>query len=132
MRGIRRALLAGACAAGLTGPAAGGDLRPDGYWITEGEKAQYFVTSCGDGALCAVLLWIRPDLQNGRNAKFLNTAIFENLPRESDGSWSGEVTLNGHTVQGVVEMVSYDEMKVTGCVFILCDTVLMSRLPGNG
>ena len=126
-------LLCGAIllAAGLNAPAGAGDLRPDGYWVTEGQKARYHVVTCGEQELCAILLWIRPDLQNARNTKYLNTAIFEYLPRRDEGRWGGEVTLEGRTFQGVVEMVDYDEMRVTGCVFIICDTVTMSRLPGN-
>lgn len=130
MRGFRH-LIAAAAIALTSWPAAAGDLIPDGYWITEGQKARYLVTSCGEGALCAVLLWIRPDLRTARNTRYLNTAIFENLPREGAASWRGEVTLEGRTFNGVVEMVGSDQMKVTGCVFILCDTVMMSRLPGN-
>ncbi|MEX0627266.1 MAG: DUF2147 domain-containing protein [Cucumibacter sp.] len=133
MRGFFRLLIAAVVlATGFGTPVAAGDLRPDGYWITEGQKARYYVTSCGNGQLCAVLLWIRPDLVTERNVKFLNTAIFENLPRQDETRWSGEVTLDGHTVQGLVEMVTYDEIRVTGCVFILCDTVVMSRLPDSG
>lgn len=130
MRGFRH-LIAAAMIAVTGWPAAAGDLIPDGYWITEGQKARYHVTSCGQGALCAVLLWIRPDLRNDRNTKYVNTAIFENLPREGETSWRGEVTLEGRTFNGVVEMVGTDQMKVTGCVFVLCNTVMMSRLPGS-
>jgi uncharacterized protein (DUF2147 family) len=130
MRGFRH-LIAAAIMALTSLPATAGDLNPDGYWITEGQKARYLVTSCGEGALCAILLWIRPDLRTERNTKYVNTAIFENLPRQGEASWRGEVTLEGRTFNGVVEMVNADQMKVTGCVFILCDTVMMSRLPGN-
>jgi uncharacterized protein (DUF2147 family) len=111
--------------------APAGDLRPDGYWVTEGQKARYRVATCGRQQLCATLLWIRPDLRTARNVRYINRSIFQYLPRQDESRWGGEVTLEGRTFQGVVELVDYDEMRVTGCVFIICDTVTMSRLPGN-
>lgn len=131
MRGTFRTIAAALCMAMLAAPAPADELRPDGEWITEGDRAKYLVTSCGGGNLCAVLLWIRPDLQNERNTKYLNSSIFDNLPPQGEDAWAGEVTLEGRTFRGTVEMVDYDEMKVTGCVFILCDTVMMSRLSEN-
>ncbi|WP_029040682.1 DUF2147 domain-containing protein [Cucumibacter marinus] len=115
----------------LTGvPAAQAEnFNPHGIWEPPGKEARYRVTLCGDGSqLCALVVYIRPDQQTERNKKYIGTYLFEKLPRTGPNRWRGQVTLEDTTINGTVEMVGRNELKVTGCVLlVLCDNLVMTR-----
>lgn len=130
-----RSVMVAALAAGLGVQAAGAqEMTPVGVWEAQNGLSRYTVSFCGDGeALCAYVSWIHPDVIVKRdNAKYLNQTVFDNLRPVGRRSWRGTVTIEGYAVEGMVELVASDRMRVTGCVFlVVCRTGDLTRV-GQG
>ncbi len=126
-----------ALTAGLSAPAAGAqELTPVGVWEAVNGLSRYSVSYCGAGGqeLCAYVSWIHPDVIVKRdNAKYLNQTVFDNLKRVGHLRWHGTVTIQGYAVDGTVELVAADILRVTGCVLlVICQTGDLSRVDEGG
>lgn len=129
---ISRLLAAATVAAGLGGPAASAQqMTPEGVWEATNGLSRYTVSYCADGeSLCAYVSWIHPDVIDQRqHAKFLNRTVFDNLKQVGELRWHGTVTIEGIAVDGTVELVAADTMRVTGCVLLVfCQTGDLPRV----
>jgi uncharacterized protein (DUF2147 family) len=111
-------------------PALAADLSPVGQWeVTTGE-ARYKVTACGASgeALCAKLIWLRPDQRTDDKLALLNTYVVKGAEAVDASHWTGNVTFEGHSYDGKVTLVSKNFMKMQGCSGILCQTYEFTRL----
>jgi uncharacterized protein (DUF2147 family) len=128
-----RSVMAAALAAGLGGQAAGAqEMTPVGVWEAVNGLSRYTVSYCGEGGdeLCAYVSWIHPDVIVKRdNARFLNRTVFDHLKRVGDWRWHGTVNFQGYEVEGSVELLEPNVLRVTGCVFlVLCQTGDLPRV----
>lgn len=108
----------------------GPGITPEGRWRSENGDSRYDVELCGeDGvSLCGKLIWIRYRDRNERNVQFLDTWVVDEIERAKPAEWRGTLNVYGTQYGGSVKMVSMDEMLMTGCVLILCETYSFIRL----
>ena len=111
------------------GPALAASASPVGQWqVTTGE-ARYTVTECGSGSkLCAKLVWLRSDARTSDNLAALNKYVVQGATPAGSGTWAGNVTFNGHSYDGTMQLVSKNYMTLKGCSGILCQTYEFTRL----
>lgn len=117
-------LFAGAAAMAQT-------LNPIGIWEPNNKESRYQFSYCGEAGdrLCAQLIWIREDVQDARNMKYLNTYMFRNARMTSQGHWSGTVTLEGFNIGGTVTQTSDDRMQLKACaLFVFCEDIALNRV----
>ncbi len=108
-------------------PALAAGATPVGTWqVTTGE-ARYRVTSCS-GGLCAKLVWLRSDARTEDNLALLNKYVVRGAAPAGGGKWNGNVTLNGHSYDGTMQLVSKNYMTLKGCSGILCQTYEFTRI----
>ena len=111
-----------------TAPALAAGASPVGTWqVTTGE-ARYSVTSCGGGNLCAKLVWLRSDARTADNLALLNKYVVRGAEPAGGGKWNGNVTFNGHSYDGTMQLVSKNYMTLKGCSGILCQTYEFTRI----
>lgn len=106
-------------------------LDPTGVWEPDNKESRYEFTYCGenDERLCAELIWIREDVQDARNTKYLNTYIFSNARQIAGNQWTGDVTLEGFTIGGTLTMRDGDEMALNACaLFIFCEKIHLTKV----
>jgi len=107
-----------------------GGVTPVGLWEADDKSSRYQATLCGDGTqLCAKLVWIKPQMINERNGKFIGTYIVYELTRARPAEWRGNVTLEGSDISGSVKILNPDLLLITACIFfILCDSITLFRI----
>ena len=111
-----------------TAPALAASATPVGTWqVTTGE-ARYAVVSCGGGNLCAKLVWLRADARTADNLALLNKYVVRGAAPVGGGKWNGNVTFNGHSYDGTMQLVSKNYMTLKGCSGILCQTYEFTRI----
>ena len=130
MKSIRAIALGLAVVAGLGVPTIAGGSSAAGMWEIENGEARYEVRYCGTGfELCAKLQWVRADVADNLNYRnYLGRDVAAQLRPVGPAEWRGKVTLDGQTVNGYVKLVDSQELSVTGCKFIFCETVSMFRI----
>ena len=100
---------------------------PVGQWqVTTGE-ARYTVTSCGAG-LCARLVWLRSDARTKDNLALMNKYVVRGAQPAGNGTWTGNLTMNGNNYAGTMQLVSKNYMTLRGCSGILCQTYEFTRI----
>ena len=100
---------------------------PVGQWqVTTGE-ARYTVTSCGAG-LCARLVWLRSDARTKDNLALMNKYVVRGAQPAGNGTWTGNLTMNGNNYAGTMQLVSKNYMTLKGCSGILCQTYEFTRI----
>jgi uncharacterized protein (DUF2147 family) len=109
-------------------PAFAGGPTPVGTWQVTSGEARYTVTSCGGGQLCAKLVWLRSDARTADNLAALNKYVVRGAAPAGGGKWSGNVTFNGHSYDGTMELVSKNYMTLKGCSGMLCQTYEFTRI----
>jgi uncharacterized protein (DUF2147 family) len=104
---------------------------PVGLWEPPNGENRWEITTCGDpGAICAKLVWIRPDLRKKRNKKYIGQFLFNELPLVGDYKWRGPVTIEGNTVTGTLTQREDDVIVVRACILVLCaDTNIVRVAP---
>ena len=98
---------------------------PTGTWQANDGKSRYKITNCGDGALCARLIWLRD--KDDVNRQYLNQVIVQGT-QSSDNKWTGTVKNAGDVYSGTMIMTGQDSLKVNGCQGVFCQTVRLSRV----
>jgi len=112
-----------------TGPALAAGSSPLGNWQVTSGEARYTVVSCGGGRqLCAKLTWLRSDARTDDNLALLNHYVVKGAQPAGSGKWAGNVLLNGHSYDGVMQMVSKNFMTLKGCAGVLCQTYEFTRI----
>lgn len=105
-----------------------GGLTPEGLWQTDSGDSRYLVDLCGDGTqLCAELVWIRPRDRNKHNMRFMNKFVAFEADRTRPAQWKGDVNIFGNIYDGTVNILTYDRVQVTGCLFVLCESFELLR-----
>jgi len=115
-------------------PLGTGGLTPEGFWESESGDSRYDVTLCGpDGdSLCVELSWIRPKDRNDRNVTFLNEMVVDEARRTRPLQWKGRLNVYGTEYAGTVKMLDKNTMRLTACVFILCESQEYVRIKNPG
>ena len=102
---------------------------PTGHYQAENKESRYEVTLCGDGTrLCAQLYWIRPDMISERNKPYLGKYLFDHAELYRPVEWKGKANILGLEVDGRIKVVTENEMLVTACLLILCESYKIMRL----
>ncbi|MCD7060254.1 hypothetical protein [Pelagibacterium xiamenense] len=106
-------------------------LDPTGIWEPDNKESRYEFTYCGDNGdrLCAELIWIREDVQDARNTKYLNTYIFSDARQIAGNQWKGNVSLEGFNIDGTLTMRNPDEMALNACaLFVFCEKIHLTKV----
>jgi uncharacterized protein (DUF2147 family) len=106
---------------------AAAGASPVGQWQVVTGEARYTVTNCG-GGLCAKLVWLRSDAKTDENLALLNHYVVKGARPAGTGTWNGNVTFNGHSYAGTMQLVSKNYMTLKGCAGVLCQTYQFSRI----
>lgn len=120
-----KALILGAMlAVGALGfvPAHAAELDLSGVWEADNGESRYSLELCGDGTqLCALLTWIRDDVQNDRNRAYINKFVVDKarLAGTSPFRWKGKINIYGTKVDGTVTLINDNRFVVKGCAFLL-------------
>ena len=124
---MMKTLAAAAMAAALFAtPALSQNLDPTGVWVDQWGTAFTFEL-CGDGTqLCGVLNDIQGDSRTEENLAYVNQEVVAaNMVQPN--KWEGEIALNGGGAKAIVETVSENTLKITGCQLIICNSIDYQR-----
>lgn len=131
---LKRALslvMSAGFAVGLAAPGFAEQFSPVGIWEPSNKESKYEFTYCGEDnqRLCAKLIWIREDVQDSRNMKYLDTYMFTDARHVRQNQWRGTVTLEGFRIGGTVTQTSPDRMDLKACaVFVFCEDIRLRRV----
>lgn len=129
---LLKALLAAMFGLTLAGTAVAQTLfNPIGIWEPDNRESRYAFSYCGENnqRLCAELIWIREDVQDARNTKYLNTYMFKDARHVQPNLWRGTVTLEGFNIGGTVTQSSDNTMQLDACVlFVICENIRLNRV----
>lgn len=118
-----------AFALSISGPGFAESLNPEGSWTPGNKESRYDISYCGKGTdLCAKVAWIDPKFVNEDNKKLLGTDLFSEIPMRGKSKWRGTINFQGHRVTGTVKQLDANKLSVKGCIFFLCDEVLLERV----
>lgn len=144
MRTDRRALAAALflTASGCSAEAA----DPSGVWLSQDRDAHVSITSCGSG-WCGRIVWLRdpndPDTGRPWTDKANSDArlrtrpvlglpsILDMKPGSKPNHWDGKVydPRRGNTYSGSLTLEGPSRLKVEGCLLLICESEIMTRLP---
>ena len=129
------------------GGVAPADSRADprGVWLTPGGKSHVEIAPCGE-KLCGRIVWLaepnneqgqpKRDAENAdeslRSRPILGLPLLTGFPQEpEDGVWDDGDIYNpedGKTYSSELEMNDRDTLKVSGCVWIFCQSQIWERV----
>jgi len=108
------------------------ELSLDGVWEADNGESRYSLALCGDGTqLCALLTWIREDVQNERNRPYINQFVVDKarLAGTNPLKWKGKINIYGMKVDGSVTLVNDSRFVVKGCAFaFFCEETGANRV----
>lgn len=120
-------LITALIAIGLTtAPALAAD--PTGNWQSSNGESRYQVTFCGGDKLCAKLTWLRDDARTAENLAYLNHYVVKGAVPKDNGEWTGTVTYNGDTYNGVLTMTDQNSLRLQGCKGLFCQSMRFTRI----
>ncbi|GHA29407.1 hypothetical protein GCM10007989_26240 [Devosia pacifica] len=121
---------AGLAALALVPAAQAAPASPFGMWQTVEGDARFDVKACDGTAdeICATLVWLRDDAHSPENLQLMNQLVVWDAKPTAANRWRGMVNYKGHVVKGSLTMLGVNSMKVTGCKFVLCETMEFERL----
>jgi len=103
---------------------------PEGVWELEFRDSHFRVNYCDGDRLCGTLIWLSESSSTPEKVKYLNQMVVKYVRPIAPNKWKGEMDLLGEHVNGTVEQMSDDVLKLTGCKFVvLCKSYMMYRLP---
>ena len=119
---------------------AGGD--PSGIWLTQAGHAKIRISKCG-GGICGTIVWLREpiDPATGKPAvddknpnpmlarrRMIGLPLFAGM-RPGGGRWSGLIynADDGKTYESHISLAGRDQLRVEGCVGVLCGGETWSR-----
>ncbi len=115
--------------------ASAGDIT--GMWLVQDGSAKIRIANCGS-AFCGTIAWIKDpndpetgkpwtDKQNvnasQRSRPLLGVAVASNMTPAGPDKWRGKVYSvdHGRTVDGSLTLVSARQLKIEGCMLMICD-----------
>ncbi|WP_196260610.1 hypothetical protein [Pelagibacterium limicola] len=109
-------------AALLAAPVFAQDLTPNGTWVDQWGTTFTFEL-CGDGTqLCGVLNDIQGESRTEENLAFVDEQVVA-ADQVAPNQWEGQIALNGGTATAKVEMIDENTLTITGCQFIICNSI---------
>ena len=135
-----RSLILALASVGIAGAALAG---PEGTWLTEGGKSHVEIRLCGD-EYCGRLVWLRePNNEDGsvkldennkdealRSRTIVGIELLTGFAAGGDGPWKGGRIYNpenGKTYRSNLRLKDAGTLRVSGCVFIFCETQIWTR-----
>jgi uncharacterized protein (DUF2147 family) len=123
------ATLTFAAVSAVASTASAADLNPVGTWQSINGESRFAISYCGDGAqICAKLTWLREDARTPENVALLNEYVVQGAVETALNRWKGTVNYGGETITGSVTMVSSNELEVSGCKGIACQSLEFVRI----
>lgn len=136
-----RSLILALALVGVAGAALAG---PEDTWLTEGGKSHVEIRMCGE-EFCGRIVWLRePHNEDGsvkldknnkdealRSRTILGIDLLSGFAAGGEGPWKGGRIYNpenGKTYRSNLRMQDADTMRVSGCVFIFCETQVWTRV----
>lgn len=129
MRSTFAATLLAIAAMGAASTAHGFD--PTGLWEPDNRESRYEISWCAEATdqLCARLVWIREDVQDARNMRFLNQYMFRNARHTQPDVWRGTVHYQGLSAGGTLTQTAENAIRVEACfLFVVCERIALSRV----
>ena len=136
-----RSLILALALVSIAGAALAG---PEGTWLTEGGKSHVEIRLCGE-ELCGRIVWLRePHNEDGsvkldtnnkdealRSRGILGLELLSGFAAGGEGPWEGGRIYNpenGKTYRSNLRLKNADTLRVSGCVFIFCETQVWTRV----
>jgi uncharacterized protein (DUF2147 family) len=124
---VAKSIVIAAMTLGLsTAPSLAAD--PTGTWQSVTGESRYSVSFCGGSKLCAKLTWLRADARTAENLPYLNHYVVQGAEPQGETKWSGTVTYNGSTYDGVLTMLDSNSMRLQGCKGLFCQSMRFTRI----
>jgi uncharacterized protein (DUF2147 family) len=115
--------------AALAVPVYAAGPSPVGTWQSTTGESRYKVTLCGDGTqLCARLTWLRQDARTPQNLQYLGKTVVNRAVPIAPNKWNGSVAYDGDMLKGSVIMVSANQLKLSGCKAVFCQSMNFVRV----
>ena len=128
MRIARLMLVAIAVALSMP-PALAADMDPTGRWQSQTGESRYDIFICGDhGALCAKLVWLRPDVTSKQTKAYLGKLVIDHARHTAVNRWRGTVHALDKTAEGILTLVDGKTFKLTGCVGPACGSFELHKV----
>lgn len=111
-------------------PLGTGGLNPAGTWISENRDSTYEINLCGDDgvSLCGRLTWIPEQHRNQHNVEFIGKWMVYEANRVGLVKWKEKLNVYGHEVDGTIDLVSMNEVRITACVMlVICESASLYR-----
>ena len=123
-------LMLGAVAVALSmAPALAADMDPTGRWQSQTGESRYDIFICGDhGALCAKLVWLRPDVTSKETKAYLGKLVIDHARHTAINRWRGTVHALDKTAEGILTLVDAKTFKLTGCVGPACGSFELHKV----
>lgn len=131
MTRLARTLSAAAAVAALglaSAPVLSAGPSPLGSWQLSSGESRYVVSECGDGQLCAKLVWLRDDARTPANLQYLNQWVVQGARQVEANKWQGTVTYDGERIGGHITMTGDNTIRLTGCKVIACQSFVLNRI----
>ena len=128
MRFAKMMLVAVAVALSMA-PALAADMDPTGRWQSQTGESRYDIFICGDhGALCAKLVWLRPDVTSKETKAYLGKLVIDHARHTAVNRWRGTVHALDKTAEGILTLVDAKTFKLTGCVGAACGSFELHKV----
>ena len=128
MRFAKLMLVAVAVALSIA-PALAADMDPTGRWQSQTGESRYDIFICGDhGALCAKLVWLRPDVTSKQIKAYLGKLVIDHARHTAINRWRGTVHALDKTAEGILTLVDSKTFKLTGCVGPACGSFELHKV----
>jgi uncharacterized protein (DUF2147 family) len=102
---------------------------PEGIWITNGGESKYEIKLCGDGDdLCAKMVWVNDTALGQKLKPYMGENLLLTAPRVANNKWRGQITMQGRTVKGSIELLDAKNIHVRGCEGMLCQGVELLKV----
>mgnify|MGYP001015468532 CR=1 FL=1 len=109
----------------VTSPAFAGD--PSGTWLRDTGLSKVKIGSCGGGAYCGSLVWLKPGVETPAK---VGQRIFYDMKPNGANKWSGSAfnPEDGKTYSGTMTL-SGSTLTTAGCVMggLICRSVKWNR-----
>ncbi len=121
-------------------PAAAAELDVDGYWWTPDRASVVRIHDCGDGTPCGTVAWIdrngggmTHDTHNPegtlKGRGMVGVTLLDNFDRGEERWQDGRIynPKDGRFYRARMELLSKDELAVSGCLGPICKKLLWIR-----
>jgi uncharacterized protein (DUF2147 family) len=103
-----------------------------GEWVNPSKSVQMKIGSCG-GHLCGTVVWAsekaKRDAARGSKAPLVGAHLLTHVKHTAAHSWKGKIFVPDQNMTAVAKltMVNHDQLKVSGCVLMICKSQVWHR-----